>query len=80
MKTSSCVLRTQGQSMTGGCHKFSQVFEKSSKDEVKKPREPDDDWQEKERLVEEAVERLDIVIVDSDPRLLLELVRTTFSF
>ena len=37
-------------------------------------REPDDDWQEKERLVEEAVERLDIVIVDSDPRLLLELV------
>ena len=46
----------------------------------KKPREPDDDWQEKERLVEEAVERLDIVIVDSDPRLLLELVRTTFSF
>ena len=46
----------------------------------KKNREPDDDWQEKERLVEEAVERLDIVIVDSDPRLLLELVRTTFSF
>ena len=78
MKTSSCVPRTQGQSMTGGCHK--QVFEKSSKDEVKKPREPDDDWQEKERLVEEAVERLDIVIVDSDPRLLLELVRTTYSF
>ena len=39
-------------------------------------REPDDDWQEKERLVEEAVERLDIVIVDSDPRLLLELVPT----
>ena len=37
-------------------------------------REPDDDWQEKERLVEEAVERLDIVIVDSDPRLLLQLV------
>ena len=78
MKTSSYVLRTQGQSMTGSCHK--QDFEKSSKDEVKKPREPDDDWQEKERLVEEAVERLDIVIVDSDPRLLLELVRTTFSF
>ena len=78
MKTSSCVLRTQGQSTTGSCHK--QVFEKSPKDEVKKPREPDDDCQEKERLVEEAVERLDIVIVDSDPRLLLELVRTTFSF
>ena len=78
MKTSSYVLRTQGQSMTGSCHK--QVFKKSSKDEAKKPREPDDDWQEKERLVEEAVERLDIVIVDSDPRLLLELVRTTFSF
>jgi len=38
-------------------------------------REPDDDWQEKERLVEEAVERLDIVIVDSDPRLLLQLVK-----
>ena len=36
MKTSSCALHTQGQSMTGSCHKFSQVFEKSSKDEVKK--------------------------------------------
>ena len=34
MKTSSYVLRTQGQSMTGSCHK--QVFEKSSKDEEKK--------------------------------------------
>ena len=33
MKTSSYVLRTQGQSMTGSCHK--QVFKKSLKNEVK---------------------------------------------
>ena len=30
-------------------------------------REPDDDWREKERAVEEMVEKLDIVILETDP-------------
>lgn len=30
-------------------------------------REPDDDWREKERAVEEMVEKLDIIIVETDP-------------
>jgi len=38
-------------------------------------REPDDAWEEREARVEEAVARLDIVVLQSDPRLLLELVR-----
>jgi len=36
-------------------------------------REPDNDWREKERAVEEMVEKLDIVIIETDPVALKEV-------
>ena len=36
-------------------------------------REPDDAWEEREARVEEAVARLDIVVLQSDPRCLNNL-------